>query len=47
MCEAAECCPDARAIALYEALSAFDSEYLADKASAETRAMETCLTARI
>ncbi|KAJ2918356.1 hypothetical protein MD484_g2061, partial [Candolleomyces efflorescens] len=40
ICEAAECCPDARAIALYEALSAFDSEYLADKASAETRAME-------
>ncbi|RXW24586.1 hypothetical protein EST38_g1275 [Candolleomyces aberdarensis] len=40
ICEAVECCADARAIALYEALSAFDREYLADKASAETRAKE-------
>ncbi|KAF6754275.1 hypothetical protein DFP72DRAFT_899833 [Ephemerocybe angulata] len=36
-CQAFRCCAEVRTVALFEALSAFDRQYLAEKASAEAR----------
>ncbi|KAI0368884.1 hypothetical protein BV20DRAFT_968673 [Pilatotrama ljubarskyi] len=45
-CRVETCCADVRIVALYEALGAFDRQYLAERATANERAQKAAATSR-